>query len=677
MNQIYSSALLLAVCAAGLVAQEEEQRPPERGVARISFINGEVSVRRGDSGEVMAAAVNAPLILEDRLLTSSSSRAEIQFDSSNVLRVGSNSEVRLGDIQYKQFKAQLAIGTFTFRVLRNSDGQAELDTPVVGIRPLRAGVYRITVREDGSTEITVHDGEAEVLTHGGSERIQAGSTLQARGSADDPEFQIVAEVGSDDWDRWNANRDRDVERSRSYQYVSRDIEGAEDLDQYGRWVSDSTYGNVWQPTVAPGWAPYQAGRWVWEEYYGWTWVSTDPWGWAPYHYGRWFNGSSGWCWYPGSVYGRHYWSPALVGFFGFGGGGGFHGGFGFGNVGWVPLAPYESFRPWWGRGNYGGRNGFNNTTIVNNTNITNVYRNAQYANGITSVDAGRFGRNGGQFNSMSGAGIRDAGIVRGGLPVSPDRASLRFSDRQVQTSGLPQSRANQFYSRGGSARSQRVPFDQQAGGTGATRGGWQNSQGGQTNSGSHGWQRFGEPVHGVDSGVSQNGYARGGGSSSNSNVNGRYQGRAPVQAQPQQDYSAPRGGGSWQRSGGSSNSNVNGGYRGRPPVQTQPQQDYSAPRGGDRGWSGRSGGYQSAPQVSPQQSQPAPQYQSPRYQAPRSFGGSDGGGSQTVRISPPMVHERTSGGGGNNRGGGGNGGGSNGGGSNNNNNNGGGHGRGR
>ena len=97
-----------------------------------------------------------------------------------------------------------------------------------------------------------------------------------------------------------------------------DIVGAEDLDQNGRWNNDPQYGNVWVPNVDPGWAPYRVGRWVDEPYYGWTWVSGDPWGWAPYHYGNWYMSSFGWAWYPGPFGGRHYWRPALVGFFGWG-----------------------------------------------------------------------------------------------------------------------------------------------------------------------------------------------------------------------------------------------------------------------------------------------------------------------------------------------------------------------
>src|SRR5436305_7885266 len=124
--------------------------------------------------------------------------------------------------------------------------------------------------------------------------------------------------------------------SNSPRDVTQGVYGAEDLDANRTWVNTPDYGNVWQPTVAAYWAPYHAGRWAWEDWYGWTWVSYDPWGWAPYHYGRWFNNPRyGWCWYPGVSGVRHYWSPALVGWIGFGGGGGF--GFGFGNVGWVRL----------------------------------------------------------------------------------------------------------------------------------------------------------------------------------------------------------------------------------------------------------------------------------------------------------------------------------------------------
>jgi len=177
-----------------------------------------------------------------------------------------------------------------FRVLRDSDAQVEISTPSISAKPLRKGVYRVTVRPDGNTEITVRAGEAEVFSPGGTELIRAGQTMVARGNPSDPEFQVAGAYPEDEFDRWCGNRDRDLERSTSYRYVSPDITGAEDLDNYGRWTNDGSYGNVWVPTSIRVGRRIARGHWAWLDYYGWTWVSDDPWGWAPYHYGRWYQG---------------------------------------------------------------------------------------------------------------------------------------------------------------------------------------------------------------------------------------------------------------------------------------------------------------------------------------------------------------------------------------------------
>ena len=81
----------------------------------------------------------------------------------------------------------------------------------------------------------------------------------------------------------------------------------EQLAPYGRWVVAGSYGNVWVPQVASGWAPYVDGQWVYTSY-GWTWESDDPWGGVPCHYGSWaWVDPYGWVWTPGTV-----WAPAWV-----------------------------------------------------------------------------------------------------------------------------------------------------------------------------------------------------------------------------------------------------------------------------------------------------------------------------------------------------------------------------
>jgi hypothetical protein len=61
-----SSLISLLLVAGGGVsshiwADDPAAEDASRGVARVSLLNGDVSVRRGDSGEIVAAGLNAPL----------------------------------------------------------------------------------------------------------------------------------------------------------------------------------------------------------------------------------------------------------------------------------------------------------------------------------------------------------------------------------------------------------------------------------------------------------------------------------------------------------------------------------------------------------------------------------------------------------------------------------------
>ena len=120
-------ALFVAVLAPVLLraqdAPAQDSGTPERGVARISVIDGDVSVRRGDSGDWVAAGLNAPLMVEDRLATGPGARAEVQFDSANMIRVGANAEIRLAQVAYGRYTVQVAHGTVMFRVLRDTKSQ--------------------------------------------------------------------------------------------------------------------------------------------------------------------------------------------------------------------------------------------------------------------------------------------------------------------------------------------------------------------------------------------------------------------------------------------------------------------------------------------------------------------------------------------------------------------------
>ena len=359
-----------------------------------------------------------------------------------------SSEVRLSQLDYKRYQVQIAQGTVTFRVMRTNDAQVEISTPSVSVQPVSAGTYRITVRPDGITEITVRGGQATIYGPRGSENLSPGQTMQVRDVVGgDPEFQVVSAIPLDDFDQFNINRDRVMQQTPDYRNgnLPPDVAGGESLDPYGQWQNDPNYGQVWVPNEPPGWAPYQDGRWVDEDYYGWTWVSADPWGWAPYHYGSWYMGPSGWAWYPGFGIGPHYWRPAMVGFFGWGAPGlGIGVGFGFGNVGWVPLGPFEAFHPWYGAGAVAaGRIG------GANIGVANAYRNARVTGAISSMSAANFGRGAVSAAGMvrpSGADLARASAIHGSLSgIQATSASRRMSDAAVNSRGMPHTSANTHF----------------------------------------------------------------------------------------------------------------------------------------------------------------------------------------------------------------------------------------
>ncbi len=485
-------------------AYAQQDDDASRGVARVSVIAGDVSVRRGDSGDNVTATLNAPLVAQDRVVTGPGARAEVQFDFANMVRLASNTEVRLAELQYQRYQLNIPAGLVTFRVWQNSNAEVDINTPVASLRPMRKGEYRVQVLEDGTTEIAVRDGELDIYTPQGSRRLGAGRSLIIRREANgEPSFQTSGNLPLDSWDQWNQSRDRELAASRSNQYLPQGVYGGEQLDNYGDWTYQAPYGYVWSPRVVAGWAPYRTGRWTWLDWYGWSWVSYDPWGWAPYHYGRWFYASNRWCWWPGAFGPRHYWSPALVSFIGFGAGHFNIGvGFGWNNVGWVPLAPYESYNRWWGRPYYGGRYGnYNNITVVNNVNITNIYRNARVDGGVSYVEASNFNRGvayhgNNSVHAARASDLNNASEFRGPVGIAPSRESVRFNPDDGVRGGSARfspREDNNFTSRRQAAQVERVPFEQQrqnveqfARGSGMVR----QTEG--VRGGDNGWRRVGE-----------------------------------------------------------------------------------------------------------------------------------------------------------------------------------------
>jgi len=380
-------SLFVALLAVAFVlpqrAAADDDDPPSR-VARLSQIKGAVSFNPAGTDDWVDAVPNRPMTTGDKIWADNNSRAELHTGSAS-LRISGNTGFSFLNLTDDVTQIQVTEGTLRVRVKRLGENETfEIDTPNLAFSILRSGVYKINVNQGGDvTTVQVRDGQGEVTGGGSAYNVRAGETGVFSGTD-----QVSADIegggfDDDDFDRWSRDRDHHEDHSVSGRYVSDDVVGYDDLDDYGGWRPVPEYGTVWFPHVTVvGWAPYRYGHWAWISPWGWTWVDDAPWGFAPFHYGRWVVVGGVWGWVPvpprpvvvGVAYVRPVYAPALVAWVG---GPHFSVGvsIGSGPVGWFPLGPREVYVPAYRVSRTYVNNVNISNTTVNTTVVNNYYNN--------------------------------------------------------------------------------------------------------------------------------------------------------------------------------------------------------------------------------------------------------------------------------------------------------------
>ncbi len=409
--------------------------PVGRTPPRLSYVDGEVSFWRPGASEWTAAQINTPLAPGDELYTGSPGNLEVQIGSRAFVRAWANTQLGLQDQEpdYLQLKVTAGNASLDLRSLDPAH-TIEVATPNAAFTIDHPGYYRLDVTPDHTSFIARRGGRATLIPASGQPAsIAPNEQVVVTGTAA-PRVETYVAPELDPWDRWNYARTDQLLVAASQRYVSPNVYGVDDLDNYGTWRVVPTYGSVWIPEGVPaGWVPYSTGTWMWDPYYGWTWVDTAPWGWAPYHYGRWVFVNGFWAWAPGPVVVRPAYAPALVAFFG--GGAvrvGVHA-----TIGWVALGWGEPLVPWWGPvgfvgvpwwAGWAGPRVVNNvvisrTTVVNVKHIT-VYRNVGIQNAVVGVPRERFGRGPLHVTRVAHGERERLEPLHGGLRLTPEAASL-------------------------------------------------------------------------------------------------------------------------------------------------------------------------------------------------------------------------------------------------------------
>jgi len=315
--------ILACALAAGAMAQVDSDVDSQAGsnarIVRLSFVQGDVSIERPESGGLDTAFLNMPVVEGSRVVTGDDGFAEIEFESGGTVRLTPGSELRVRELGLRSghqvSMLELSNGTAYFNVKKASDDDFRVLVNGQEVRVAKSARFRIRGGRD-SAELAVTKGEVELSGSAQSVRIKQDETITL--DAQDPgRYFLARNVTAGSYDAWDQERDdyraRYVATSNSYRgYSSNYSYGVSDLNYYGSYTDVAGYGYVWRPYgYGIGWDPYSDGAWVWYPGYGYTWVSGYSWGWMPYRYGRWiFIPGYGWVWRPGNSW--HRWNTCTA-----------------------------------------------------------------------------------------------------------------------------------------------------------------------------------------------------------------------------------------------------------------------------------------------------------------------------------------------------------------------------
>src|SRR5437660_5186927 len=183
------SRLGLVLCLASLLsiaapkARADEEKDPPTRVARISYVDGSVSLQPGGEGDWGSAARNRPITIGDKLWVDKDSRAELQAGTASI-HLGSMTALSFLNLDQGITQMRLAEGSINFRVSELREGDLyEVDAPNLAFTVKQAGAFRLDVNENGdSARVTVIRGEGEVTAGGKTYEVHPGERGEFTGT---------------------------------------------------------------------------------------------------------------------------------------------------------------------------------------------------------------------------------------------------------------------------------------------------------------------------------------------------------------------------------------------------------------------------------------------------------------------------------------------------------------
>lgn len=300
---VFSLLLLLALVVPSARADSQVR------IVRLSLVDGPVQLDRSTGEGFERAIMNMPIAQGMQLWARGDSRAEVEFEEGNTIRVTPGSKVEFSDLILR------SDGT-RYSVMRIASGRVYVNFTHAGDEDFRIqfGDRELVLDHAAHFRLDVLDDRAEIAMFGGELNLEPGLRLKKKNTAlvyfAGGDFQLAKGYSTELEDQWDEYRTSYHDEYARSAYRGSSFYGRSDLNYYGGWYS-SAYGNCWRPYgFDASWDPYSSGAWVYYPGYGYTFVSLYPWGWQPFRSGAWYYGSGfGWCWTPNQRYYGYGWAP--------------------------------------------------------------------------------------------------------------------------------------------------------------------------------------------------------------------------------------------------------------------------------------------------------------------------------------------------------------------------------
>ncbi len=382
----------LFIAALAMIPPASAANAPAVTVGRVYYIEGDLLRYVPEDADWVTVVRDAPFTTGDTLYTGNKGMTELIIPNGTRIRIGDNTQIQFIALDTDLVEVDVASGVARI-YNKGSDTVIKATSPFGYILAYPGSVFDFYVGEN-SVEAVAVKGTVSFVHSATNVKydIPAGSPSIL---ADQNQVSSGEGTVDPDWDGWNTTREnfwasKARVRGQSIEYLPPSLQSeAYALEENGRWENVPYEGSsrrFWRPTtVAAGWSPFTAGRWTdWDG--DQTWIPEEPFGYVTHHYGNWIYTRNNWYWAPPVASVRvglpllnvgFFWSPGRVSWI--------HGG---ANVGWVPLAPRETY---YSHRNWGGpRN-----VVVTNINIAQIninVRNYAYANHAIVVPQNDFYR---------------------------------------------------------------------------------------------------------------------------------------------------------------------------------------------------------------------------------------------------------------------------------------------